>query len=252
MAVAVDIPTSMTVSYRCANSLSGKASEGTSERTEPWALVGLDSVMSASPWRTFRWYRGQRHYSGSFWSATERDLVIYESRLELARLLFADFDRSVQRILPQPFLLSGEVAGALRKHVPDYLLLTRTGPLVVDVKPRQRATKPDNMFVFGWTRLAVESRGWRYEVWSEPPHAELENVRFLAGYRRDWLFDQELLAELRAADLDGTTLAAACQSLPDQSRATVRSAVLHLLWQQHFTADLTRTLSGNHVLRKTT
>ncbi|WP_424183589.1 hypothetical protein ACOBQX_16515 [Actinokineospora sp. G85] len=45
------------------------------------------------------------------------------------------------------------------------------------------------MFVFDWTRQAVESRGWRYEVWSEPPHAELENVRFLAGYRRDWFFD---------------------------------------------------------------
>ena len=83
---------------------------------------------------------GQRHYSGSFWSATERDLVIYESRLELARLLFADFDRSVQRILAQPLLLRGEVAGALRKHVPDYLLLTSTWPLVVDVKPRQHAT----------------------------------------------------------------------------------------------------------------
>lgn len=31
------------------------------------------------------WYKGQRHYSGAFWSAIERDLVIYESRLELAR-----------------------------------------------------------------------------------------------------------------------------------------------------------------------
>jgi hypothetical protein len=250
MAVAADIPTSMTVSYRCANSVSGETSEPTPERTEPWTLVGLDSLMSASPWRTFRWHRGQRHYSGSFWSATERDLVIYESRLELARLLFADFDRSVQRILAQPFLLRAEVAGAPRKHVPDYLLLTSTGPVVVDVKPQSRVTKPDNMFVFGWTRQAVKSRGWRYEVWSEPPHAELENVRFLAGYRRDWLFDHELLAELRAADLDGTTLTAACQSLPDQPRAIVRSAVLHLLWQQHFTADLTHPLSGNHVLRK--
>jgi hypothetical protein len=75
-------------------------------------------------------------------------LVIYESRLELARLLFADFDRSVQRILAQPFLLCFEVAGAQRKHVPDYLLLTSSGPLVVDVKLWQRATKPDNLSVF--------------------------------------------------------------------------------------------------------
>ncbi|WP_202919358.1 TnsA-like heteromeric transposase endonuclease subunit [Saccharothrix deserti] len=215
-------------------------------------MAGLDSMVSASPWRTFRWHRGQRHYSGSFWSATERDLVIYESRLELARLLFADFDRSVQRILAQPFLLRAEVAGALRKHVPDYLLLTSTGPLVVDVKPRQRAMNPDNVFVFGWTRQAVESRGWRYEVWSEPPHAELENVRFLAGYRRGWLFDEELLGQLHAANLDGATLAAACRSRPDRPAPQVRAAVLHLLWRQHFTVDLTRPLAGAHVLRMST
>ena len=42
---------------------------------------------------------------GSNWSATEGRHVIYESRLELARLLFADFDRSVHRICEQPFLL---------------------------------------------------------------------------------------------------------------------------------------------------
>ena len=42
---------------------------------------------------------------GSKWSATEGRHVIYESRLELARLLFADFDRSVHRICAQPFLL---------------------------------------------------------------------------------------------------------------------------------------------------
>ena len=31
-----------------------------------------------------------------------RDHVVYESRLELARLIFADFDRAVHRILAQP------------------------------------------------------------------------------------------------------------------------------------------------------
>ena len=45
------------------------------------------------PWRTFRWHYGQRHYSGSYWASTTSAHVIYESRLELARLLVADFDR---------------------------------------------------------------------------------------------------------------------------------------------------------------
>jgi hypothetical protein len=41
--------------------------------------------------------------AGGYWSATEGRHVIYESRLELARLLFSDFDRSVHRICAQPF-----------------------------------------------------------------------------------------------------------------------------------------------------
>lgn len=218
--------------------------------TRPWLEVDAATLASALPWRTFRWHKGQKHYSGAYWSSTERDLVIYESRLELARVLFADFDTSVRHVVAQPFLLQADVAGAVRKHVPDYLLLTHTAPLVVDVKPRQRAVKTENVFTFGWTRQVVESRGWRYEVWSEPPQAELENVRFLAGYRRDWLFDHDLLAELRRADLDGATLATACRCLPTRPAAIVRSAVLHLLWQQHFRVDLTSPLNGDHVLRR--
>jgi hypothetical protein len=40
--------------------------------------------------------------------------VVYESRLELTRLL---------------------ITGVERKHVPDFLLITDSGPVVVDVKP---------------------------------------------------------------------------------------------------------------------
>jgi hypothetical protein len=234
-------PVSTTVCYRSAGMRS--------EVVQPWGSVSFDALILALPWRTFRWCKGQKHYSGAFWCATVRDLVIYESRLESARLMFADFDASVHHVVAQPFLLKADVAGSVRRHIPDYLLVTETGPLVVDVKPQHRATRPGNAFTFAWTRQVVESRGWRYEVWSEPPAVELENVRFLAGYRRDWLFDHELLAELRSADLDGATLGAACQARPRWPAALVRTAVLHLLWQQHFTVDLTRPLSSGHVLR---
>lgn len=63
------------------------------------ALADVDpkALVTACPWREFRWRAGQKHYSGTYWSATEGHHVIYESRLELARLLFADFDSSVHR-----------------------------------------------------------------------------------------------------------------------------------------------------------
>ncbi|GHJ29932.1 hypothetical protein TPA0910_43650 [Streptomyces hygroscopicus subsp. sporocinereus] len=91
-----------------------------------------------------------------------RDHVIYESRLELARLLFDDFDPSVRRILAQPFLLKAEVEGKVRKHIPDYLLISEDGPVVVDVKPRHRVAKPEVAFTFDWTRRLQQNR-WLYD-----------------------------------------------------------------------------------------
>jgi hypothetical protein len=70
------------------------------------------------------------------------------------------------------------VKGKQRKHVPDYLLVTKQGTVVSDVKPARRLADPMTAFTFGWTRAAIESRGSRYEVASEPPKVELENVRF--------------------------------------------------------------------------
>src|SRR5450432_3069200 len=126
------------------------------ESAVQWGEAGTELLFAARPWRTFRWCHGQRHYSGFYWACTEQDLVIYESRLELARLLLADFDRSVRRIIAQPFLLEAEIEGRLRRHVPDYLLLVDGGPVVVEVKPAARLSKPEVAFCFAWTRTVVE------------------------------------------------------------------------------------------------
>lgn len=216
-----------------------------------WMSAPLELLRDAQPWRTFRWFKGQQHYSGTYWSATMGDHVIYESRLELGRLMFADFAPEVRHIVAQPFLLKTVIDGKVRKHIPDYLLLTEDGPVVVDVKPRHRLEKPTVAFTFAWTREAVASRGWRYEVWSEPDPYVLENVRFLAGYRRDWLFDPDLVAALRTVELDGIALGDAFRLLPEQPRPLVKSAVLHLLWSGYVKTALDRPLSPAHVLRRT-
>ncbi|WP_267246428.1 TnsA-like heteromeric transposase endonuclease subunit [Streptomyces sp. PR69] len=237
-----------------------------------WESVPLEMLYAAEPWRTFRWYMGQKHYSGSYWSSTQSDHVIYESRLELARLWYADFDQDVTAIVAQPFLLKAEVDGKLRRHIPDYLMATTAGPLVVDVKPRHRVARPEHAFTFAWTREAVESRGWRYEVWSEPPDAELANVRFLSGYRRDWLFEPDLaeqrhgqavdgesppgrlfdpviLDEVRDRVVGGDTLGEAFACLPGRPNPLVRAGVLHLLWKRQWLTDLSVPLSAGSVLR---
>lgn len=218
---------------------------------EAWPRTSIDDLEFVTPWRTFRWYYGQKHYSGSYWSSTMRSHVIYESRLELTRLLYADFAREVRAIFSQPFLITAEVDGITRRHVPDFLIL-RDGlvPLVVDVKPRQLLTRPKVAFCLGWAREVVESCGWEFQVWCEPPEAELANLRFLAGYRRDWLFSSELLEEVRGSDLQGTTLGEAFRSFRNWPDELVRAAVLHLLWSQELSTNLGQILTGRHQLHR--
>jgi len=71
--------------------------------------------------REFRSFKGQRVYSGWYWSATVGHHVVYESRLELARLLLADHDPIVAAIVEQPTLLQGRDGSRIRHHVPDFL-----------------------------------------------------------------------------------------------------------------------------------
>ena len=125
--------------------------------------VSSVALFHAAAWRTFRWYFGQRHYSGTYWSATQRDHVIYESRLELANLLLADFDPAVRHIAAQPFALRVQVDGQVRKHIPDYFLDSApVGPVVVDVICGERMIQPKVALLRAWTRqiifLAVADR----------------------------------------------------------------------------------------------
>lgn len=155
-------------------------------------------LMAALPVREFRWYKGRTFYSGWFWSATTGGLVAYESLLELARVLLADFDADVCGLVAQPFQMREESGRVVRRHVPDLLLSHRDGRVtVVDVKPAHRLADPTVRAVFGWTAELMELRGWDFEVWSGADPLVLANVRFLAGYRRDFTVDTR--AERRAA-----------------------------------------------------
>ena len=94
--------------------------EGT-ERITPLGQAAAADLVAGRPVRKFRMRKGQKLWSGSYWCATSGDLEVYESRLELARLLLADFDPQVADVLPQPFTLHTVVDGKPRRHVPDFL-----------------------------------------------------------------------------------------------------------------------------------
>jgi hypothetical protein len=224
--------------------------ETLAEYSTDWGLATADLLSAAAPWRTFRWHRGQKHYSGTYWSSTTRSHVIYESRLELARLLYADFDAAVHRIVAQPFLLKTTVDRRVRRHVPDFLLIDEQGPVVVDVKPLAQLSNPKVSFTLDWTRTLVEGRGWRYEVWSEPPATELGNIRFLAGFRNPRCFDGTVVESIRQHELAGRTLGEALSIELSTPPARVRSAVFHVIWNQFLTVDAGEPLTRSTILLK--
>jgi hypothetical protein len=71
--------------------------------------VDVDEVLAGVPVREFRWFKGRQFYSGWYWSATGERLLAYESRLELARIMLADFAPEVVGIAAQPFSCSGGI-----------------------------------------------------------------------------------------------------------------------------------------------
>ena len=215
-----------------------------------WGSATTDFLSRAVPWRTFRWRDGQRHYSGTYWSATNRDHVIYESRLELARLLLADYDATVRQLIAQPFLLRARVNRRIRRHVPDFLLFTDTVPTVVDVKPLQRLEVDKVRFTLDWTRALVEALGWRYEVCSDWPEGWLANVRFLAGFRNPDRFDLDLLKAIEQQSSSDTTLGEVLDRDFGEPPWRVRAAVMHLVWRQTLEVDISAPLSKASPLLK--
>lgn len=215
-------------------------------------------------WRRFGrgmwlvWFRGaasgriggQRHYSGAYWSATTGGHVGYESRLELARLLFADMDPAVVWIVAQPFRMVVQINGEERSHIPDYLLSTVDGSfVVVDVKPLRRLDDPAVRFKFEWARELAADCSWGFEVFSGPDPVLLGNVRFLAGYRRGWLFEADLVAAVEDAVADGVSVGEAERALACSFAPWItRPVLMHLLWSGRLRTDLTTPLSSMHVL----
>ena len=173
--------------------------------------------------------------------------VIYESRLELSRLLMADFDRSVSFIVAQPFLIRGKDRGVVRRHIPDYLLLTDEDPVLVDVKPREQVNDTKVAETFAWVQNEVESLGWRFEIASEQPPVLLDNIRFLAGYRRPQSINEPALRALRATQFDNVTFGDAVRNV-DGAEPLVRAALLHMLWTQEVSTDLSKVLSSQSIL----
>lgn len=195
------------------------------------------------PVRTFRWSRGERHFSGWYWAATTGRHVGFESWLERDRLLLMDFDPKVVGIGSQPFWLHWHDGERERRHVPDYFVRRMDGSaLVVDVRADERID-PKDAEAFEVTRLVCAQAGWRFERLGIPDAVLLANIRWLSRYRHPRCLHDPAAARLREVFSIPGPLMVGADAAGD--RLSTLPVLFHLLWLQVLTAaDMTVELLG--------
>lgn len=205
--------------------------------SDAWALP----LECGSPVRSFTSYKGQRHFPGRWWSATDNRHVGYESWLERDHLMLLDFDPEVVGIASQPFWLfwTNEV-GKSRSHAPDYFArLGDGGAVIVDCRPAERR-KARDLATFEATGNACEVVGWEYRLLGAPDPIVTANVRWLAAYRHPRHLLPEVTAALRKTFSDPLELMAGVETAGDP--IAVLPVLFHLLWRHELVADLSLPL----------
>nr|WP_279638465.1 hypothetical protein [Kitasatospora cineracea] len=122
-------------------------------------------------------------------------------------MLLADMVPATSAIHGQPCLVTARVGDRARRHVPDFLLVMRSGVVrVVNVKPADRLADPVIADAPAWPGDLVRQHGWEYEIWSGADRVVLENVRFLAAYPRPEVVPEATEVELVMSAQDLTVL----------------------------------------------
>ncbi len=191
-----------------------------------------------SPVRTIVSYKGQRNFTGSWWCATTRDHVGYESWLERDHLVLLDFDPAVVGISSQPCALDLDVSSGRRRHTPDYFVRLNDGTgVVIDVRPDSLVAADAE--VFEATAAMCELVGWRYRRLGGINSLLVANVRWLAGYRHPRCVDQDVREQLlRASAVGAWTVDSLAEAVGQ--RVLVLPTLFHLLWSGELTAELCR------------
>ena len=191
----------------------------------------------AQPCRTFSWRTTQRHRPGLMYMQSLGRQVGFESLQEQRLLLAVDFDGGAHDVLGQPFALRYVDQRRWRLHVPDYLLRTDRGVVILNVRP-EGLVQDDDRRNFAALDAVAAHHGWRHEVvtgWRQPALSVLDT---LSAHRRPMTDPLGIRRQvLDALDRRGpqpfAELAAATTC-----EAVARAFICALLWHRQATIDL--------------
>lgn len=194
------------------------------------------------PSRAFPVYRGQKNFTGWWWTATTGTHVGYESWLERAVLIGLDFDPDVVGISSQPFWLHWFDGKRPRRHAPDYFVRRADGSAgVIDVRADDRIEARD-AGAFAAMAEACTRASWDFERVGCPSAVWEANLRWLAGYRHPRCMQPEVAGRLWDAFVSPRPLFAGAEAAG--CRLAVLPVLFHLLWRHLLVADLESALLG--------
>lgn len=199
------------------------------------------------PVRGFTWRTDQEHRPGLAYMTTTDRHHGFESYEEECLLVVADFAADLIEALCQPFRLRFYADGNKVEHTPDYLLLTRQGPVVVDVRPAGRI-RPKDHLKFAATAEVALSAGWRFMVVTGWRTHVSGAVNAMSAERRPLDEVLGIQGQLRHAAAQGCVpygeLIESC-SIP----AVARAHALHLLWRRVLGVDLSGPYGDDRLIR---
>lgn len=196
-------------------------------------------LTAIDPVRGFAWHRAQRHRPGlQFMVSTGRHHG-FESLEEARALTALDFAGDVVDVVSQPVKLGFETSHGPRVHTPDYLVVTRGGVWLIDVRP-EHLIKPKDVESFAAAAEVALTCGWRYVVvggWREHVSAALDAI---SSQRRTLSDALELGPELLVAIGSGAEFGQVAAG--SRCEPVARALLLHLIWARRVGVDLSKPL----------
>jgi hypothetical protein len=209
-------------------------------------LAQMPGMEGGGPVRWFSWRRDQRHRPGlQYLVSTDRHHGA--ESLEEARVLLAlDFAGNLIDVVSQPLRLRFTTVGKGREHTPDFLVVTRSGTWLIDVRPEALIGDEDRESFAAAAEVAVAC-GWRYAVaarWREHVLAALDALSSQRRPLADPLgLRPGLLAAVRMPGARFGEVAAASGCEP-----VARAQLLHLIWHRRVGVDLAGPLADRSLL----
>lgn len=184
---------------------------------------------------------------GKFPSLKTGKTVWWESQIERDFIYLAEFDTDVLTYREQPLRINYTLNGKRHIFTPDFLVERNGERQVVEVKPEEEASKPENIALFRVLIPIVREEGYRFVVVTDRvirKRPRLDNIKFLWRYSRVPLDPQHFIY-CRELMLRRENVRLADAFAFFESKGATRATVYGLLYRGALEVDLMQPMSAD-------